>query len=72
MEKFDTISHPPFLRFERFELYAARGRVLIYFSVRGRATEQSIIFRFPTPGQGIIFVKIGSMTGSIFDSGRSF
>ena len=22
MEKFDTISHPPFLRFERFELYA--------------------------------------------------
>ena len=23
MEKFDTISHPPFLRSERFELYAS-------------------------------------------------
>ena len=42
------------------------GGVLIYFSVRGRAAEQGIIFRIPTPGQGIIFVKIGSMTGSIF------
>ena len=45
------------------------------FSVRGRAAEQGIIFRIPTPGQGIIFVKIGSMTGSIFfifDSERSF
>ena len=51
------------------------GGVLIYFSVRGRAAEQGIIFRIPTPGQGIIFVKIGSMTGSIFvifDSERSF
>ena len=47
----------------------------IYFSARGRAAEQGIIFRIPTPGQGIIFVKIGSMTGSIFvifDSERSF
>ena len=42
------------------------GEVLIYFSVRGRAAEQGIIFRIPTPGQGIIFVKSGSMTGSIF------
>ena len=40
------------------------GGVLIYFSVRGRAAEQGIIFRIPTPGQGIIFVKIGSMIGS--------
>ena len=42
------------------------GEVLIYFSVRGRAAQQGIIFRIPTPGQGIIFVQIGSMTGSIF------
>ena len=42
------------------------GGILIYFSVRERAAEQGIIFRIPTPGQGIIFVKIGSMTGSIF------
>ena len=42
------------------------GEVLIYFSVRGRAAEQGIIFRIPTPGQGIIFVKISSMKGSIF------
>ena len=52
-----------------------RGRVLTYFSVRGRAAEQGIIFRILTPGQGIIFVQIGSMTGSIFviyDSERSF
>ena len=51
------------------------GGALIYFSVRGRAAEQGIIFRIPTPGQGIIIVKIGSMTGSIFgifDSERSF
>ena len=33
------------------------GRVLIYISVRGRATERAIFFRIPTPGQGIIFVK---------------
>ena len=49
--------------------------VLIYFSVRGRAAEQGIILRIPSPGQGIIFVKIGSMTGPIFvifDSERSF
>ena len=42
------------------------GKVLIYLSVRGRAAEQDIIFRILTPGQGNIFVKIGSMTGSIF------
>ena len=42
------------------------GGALIYFSVRGRAAEQGIIFRIPTPGQGIIFVKIGSTTGSIW------
>ena len=51
------------------------GGVLIYFSVLGRSDEQSIIFRIRTPGQDIIFVKIGSMTGSIFvilDSERSF
>ena len=42
------------------------GGGFIYFSVRGRAAEQGIIFRTPTPGQGIIFLKIGSMTGSIF------
>ena len=47
----------------------------MYFAVRGRAVEQGIVFRLLTPGQGIIFVKIGSMTGSIFvifDSLRSF
>ena len=51
------------------------GRVFIYISVRGSAAEQGIIFRIPTPGQGITFVKIGSITGSIFvifDSERSF
>ena len=42
------------------ELFPGGGGVLIYFSVRGRAAEQGIIFRSPTPGQGIIFVKIGS------------
>ena len=41
------------------------GAVLLYFSVRGRAAEQGTVFRIPTPGQGITFVKIGSMTGSI-------
>ena len=44
----------------------ARGGALMYFSVRGRAAEQGIIFRIPTPRQGIIFVKIGSTTGSIW------
>ena len=60
---------------ERRAYLPGGGGVLIYFSVRGRAAEQGIIFRIPTPGQGIIFVKIGSMTGSIFvifDSKRSF
>ena len=42
------------------------GEVIIYFSVRGRAAELGIIFRIPAPGQGIIFVKIGCMTGSMF------
>ena len=37
------------------------GEVLIYFSVQGSAAEQRIIFRIPTPGQGIIFVKISKM-----------
>ena len=49
--------------------------MLIYFSVRGRAAEQGIVFRIPAPGQGIIFAKIGSMTGFIFvifDSEGSF
>ena len=46
--------------------HTGRGEALIYLSVQGRATEQGIIFRIPTPGQGIVFVKIGSMTGSIF------
>ena len=49
--------------------------VLVYFSVQGRAAEHGIIFRIPTPGQGIIFVEIGSMTGCIYvisDSERSF
>ena len=41
------------------------GGVLIYFSVQGRAAEQGIIFTIPTPGQGIIIVKLGFMTGSI-------
>ena len=44
----------------------SRGRYSYIFSVRGRAAEQGIIFRIQTPGQGIIFVQIGSMTGSIF------
>ena len=39
---------------------------LICFSVQGHAAEQGIIFRIPTPGPGIIFVNIGSTTGSIF------
>ena len=42
------------------------GGLLIYFSVRGRAAEQGINFSILTPELGIIFVKIGSMTGSIF------
>ena len=51
------------------------GGVLKYFSPWGCAAEQGIIFRIPTLGQGIIFVKIGSMTGFmfvIFDSERPF
>ena len=51
------------------------GEVLVYISVRGRAVEQGIIFRIPTPGHGIISVRISSLTGSIFlifDSERSF
>ena len=44
----------------------------MYFSVRGRAAEQGIIFRIPTQGQGIIFVNIGSTTGSIWGSIWSF
>ena len=47
-------------------LHRGGGGAFIYFSVRGRAAEQGIIFRIPTPGQGIIFVKIGSTTGSIW------
>ena len=50
------------------------GGTHIFFR-RVRAAEQGIIFRIPTPGQGIVFVEIGSMTGSIFvifDSKRSF
>ena len=43
------------------------GGVLIYFSVQGRAAEQGIIFRIPTPGQGVIFVIF-----VIFDFERSF
>ena len=50
----------------RIGLLFPPGEGLIYFSVRGRAAEQGIIFRIPTPGQGIVFVKIGSMTGSTF------
>ena len=30
MEKFDTISHPPFLRFERFELYATKKTKYVF------------------------------------------
>ena len=44
----------------------------MYLSVRGCAAEQGIIFRIPTPGQGI---KVGSMKGCIvvsFDFERSF
>ena len=41
------------------------GGLPIYFSLRGRAEEQGVIFSIPTPGQGIIFVKISSITGSI-------
>ena len=40
------------------------GGVLIYFAVRGRATELGIILRILTPEQGKIFVNIGSTTGS--------
>ena len=32
------------------------GGVLIYVSVRGGAVEQAIIFRIPTPGDGLIFI----------------
>ena len=42
------------------------GGTHMIFTLRGRAAEQGIIFRIPTPGLGIIFVKIGCMTGSIF------
>ena len=50
------------------------GGTHIFFRT-GRAVERGIIFRIPTPGQGIIFVQRSSMTGSIFvifDSERSF
>ena len=47
-------------------LTALGGGLLMYFSVRGRAAKQGIVFRIRTPGQGIIFVKICSMTGSTF------
>ena len=40
--------------------------VLKYFSVRGSAAEQGTIFRILPLEQGITFVKVGSMTGSIF------
>ena len=36
----------------------------MYFSIRGHAAEQGIIFRILTPGQGIIFVKIRFTKGS--------
>ena len=49
-----------------YQSKARGGGVLMYLYVRGRAAEQGIIFRIPTPGQGTIFVKIGSLTGSIF------
>ena len=68
----DMLSYPPP---PGKRLYHTPGEVLIYFSVRGRAAEQGIIFRIQTPGQVIIFVQIGSMTGSIFfifDSESSF
>ena len=66
-----------FLLIELFKKNYPRGGggYSYIFSVWGRAAEQGIIFRITTPGQGIIFVKIGSMTGSIFvsfDSERSF
>ena len=52
-----------------FSVLESRGKGgYSYFSVRGRAAEQGIIFRIPTAGQGIILIKIGSATGSI----RSF
>ena len=38
----------------------------MYFSVRGCAAEQGIIFKILTLRQSIIFVKICSMTGSIY------
>ena len=43
--------------FLAFLSHGTPGEVLIYFSVRGRAVEQGIIFRIPTPGQGIILYK---------------
>ena len=49
-----------------FTLVVAPRGVLKNFSVRGRAAEQGIIFRIPTPGQGVMSVKVGTMTGSIF------
>ena len=59
----------------KFEKVSAPGGGTRIFFVWGSATEQGIIFRIPTLGQGIIFVKISSMIGSmfvIFDSERSF
>ena len=59
----------------RSALDKPHGAGYSYFSVRERSAEQGIIFRIVTPRQGIIFVKIGSITGStfvIFDSERSF
>ena len=72
-----TTSSSEFLGLDASDFNAPGGGrgVLIYFSVWGRAAEQGVIFRIPTPGQGIIFLKICSMTGSIFvtfDSEKSF
>ena len=43
MEKFDTISHPPFLRFERFELYANLYQVSTEFALEMLGQQENII-----------------------------
>ena len=39
--------------------------VLMNFSVWGHAAKHGIVFRIRTPEQGIIFVKLCSMAGSL-------
>ena len=45
MEKFDTISHPPFLRSERFELYAEFDQIRLIDVDQRKLEAQSRVSR---------------------------